>query len=189
MNEQHNPWTVIDEQKVYDNKWIAVTHYNVINPSGGKGVYGKIHFKSVAIGIVAVDDNMNTYLVGQYRFTINQYSWEIPEGGCPFNEDPLNAAKRELLEETGLKANHWQLLGESFLSNSVSDEKAIYYLATGLSQHEAEPEETEQLQTKKIPLQEAFAMVDNGIITDALAVLALQKTQLLLLQGQLHFNK
>jgi len=181
-SEQHNPWHVIDAKTVYDNNWISLIHHNIINPSGGNGIYGKVHFKNYAIGIVAVDENNNTYLVGQFRFTINQYSWEIPEGGCPFNEDPLNAAQRELLEETGLKANNWKLLGEAYLSNSVSDEKAIFYLATGLSQHNAEPEETEQLAIKKLPLEEVFKMVDNGIITDALAVIALQKVQLLLLQ-------
>ena len=188
MSETNNPWQIIDEALVYDNKYISLTHFNVINPSGGKGIYGKVHFKNYAIGIVAIDDKKSTYLVGQYRFTINQYSWEIPEGGCPFNEDPLIAAQRELLEETGLKATHWQLLGKSFLSNSVSDEKAIFYLATGLSQHEAAPEETEQLMVKKVPLQEAFDMIDKGTITDALSVLALQKVQLLLLQGKLNYN-
>ena len=187
MNEENNPWEIIDEKLIYDNKWISLTHYNVINPSGREGIYGKVHFKGIAIGIVAVDEDMNTYLVGQYRFTINQYSWEIPEGGCPFNEEPLQAAKRELLEETGLKASNWQLLGESFLSNSVSDEKAIYYLATSLTQHESEPEETEQLIVKKVSLQQAFDMVNNGIITDAVAVMALQKTQLLLMEGKLQF--
>jgi 8-oxo-dGTP pyrophosphatase MutT (NUDIX family) len=179
-----NPWTIIDQQTVYDNNWISLIHHNVINPSGGKGIYGKVHFKNYAIGVIAVDDEQNTYLVGQYRFTIDQYSWEIPEGGCPFNEDPLKAAQRELLEETGLKAAKWQLLGEAYLSNSVSDEKAIFYLATNLSQHQAEPEETEQLLLQKLPLQKVFEMVEEGSISDALAILALQKLQLLLLQNK-----
>ena len=83
MNEHHNPWQIIDEQKVYNNNWITVTHYNVINPSGNKGIYGKVHMKNVAIGIVPLDGELNTYIVGQYRFVLNEYSWEIPEGGGP----------------------------------------------------------------------------------------------------------
>ncbi|MEP6682971.1 MAG: NUDIX hydrolase, partial [Parafilimonas sp.] len=103
MNEENNPWQVLHQKEIYDNPWIHVTEYDVLNPSGNKGIYGKVHFKNVAIGIVPLDENMNTYLVGQYRFTINEYSWEIPEGGA-LNEEPLAAAQRELLEETGLKA-------------------------------------------------------------------------------------
>jgi len=183
--EHVNPWKIIDQQIVYDNPWISLIHHNVVTPGGANGIYGKVHFKNIAIGIVAVDAQMDTYLVGQYRFPIEQYSWEIPEGGCPAGEDPLVAAQRELLEETGLKAMHWQLVGQAYLSNSVSDELSMFYLATGLTQHEAEPEETEQLLLRKVPLQAAFDMIDNGLITDGLAILALQRVQLLLLQGRL----
>lgn len=185
MNEQHNPWQIIDEQEIYSNKWIQLTHYNVINPSGGKGVYGKIHFKNVAVGVVPLDENMNTYLVGQYRFAIDQYSWEIPEGGAPLHEDPLAAAQRELLEETGLKASNWQQVVNMHLSNSVSDEKSVIYVASGLSQHAAMPEETEQLIVKKIPFDEVYQMVQNGTITDSMTVAAILKIKLLLLEGKL----
>ena len=183
--DQQNPWKIIKQDIVYDNNWISLIHHEVINPSGGPGIYGKVHFKNYAIGVIAVDDDLQTYLVGQYRFTLNQYSWEIPEGGCPFQEDPLDAAKRELLEETGLKAANWLKIGEAYLSNSVSDEKAIYYLATGLSQFEAAPEETEQLALKKLPLSRVFEMINEGGITDALSVIALQNLQLLLLQHKI----
>jgi len=183
--ENQNPWKIIKQDIVYDNNWISLIHHEVINPSGGPGIYGKVHFKNYAIGVIAVDDQQNTCLVGQFRFTLDQYSWEIPEGGCPFEEDPLNAAKRELLEETGLKAANWLKIGEAYLSNSVSDEKAIYYLATGLTQFEAEPEETEQLALKKLPLSRVFEMIDEGAITDALSVIALQKLQLLMLQHKI----
>ena len=104
MKENHNPWKVLQEKEVYENKWISLTEYDVLNPSGGKGIYGKIHFKQLAIGIVPLDEKLNTYLIGQYRFTIDQYTWEIPAGGGPFEEDPIEAAKRELLEEAGLQA-------------------------------------------------------------------------------------
>ncbi len=109
MEEQKNPWQIISGKEVYDNKWINVTEYDVINPNGGKGIYGKVHFKNIAIGIVVLDDELNTWLVGQYRFTINEYTWEIPEGGGPLDIDPLVSAKRELLEETGLVAHEWTI--------------------------------------------------------------------------------
>lgn len=182
MSEEINPWKIINEKDVYDNPWIHLTEYDVINPSGGKGIYGKVHFKNRAIGIVALDDDLNTYLVGQFRFTINEYSWEIPEGGGPLNEEPLAAAQRELLEETGLKAKHWKQIMEIHLSNSVTDELAIIFVATDLSQHAAMPEETEQLAIKKLPFEEVYTMILNGKIKDALTVAAILQTKAMLLE-------
>ena len=122
MNEaQQNPWHVQRERLVYDNPWINLLHYYVINPSGGKGISGKVHFKNRAIGVLPLDAEGNTYMVGQYRFTIKQYSWEMPEGGGVIESDPLNAAKRELREETGLVAANWTRKMELHLSNSVTD--------------------------------------------------------------------
>src|ERR1700712_2143002 len=132
QHPEENPWQVKSETTVYDNPWINLTEYQVINPSGNPGIYGKIHFKNRAIGIVPLDADLNTYLVGQYRFALNEYSWEIPEGGGPLADDPLDAAKRELLEETGLTAANWTEIQQMHLSNSVSDELCIIYLATGL---------------------------------------------------------
>ena len=132
MEAEKNPWQILSEKNIYDNNWINVTEYDVINPNGGKGIYGKVHFKNIAIGVVPLDEEYNTYLVGQYRFTIDQYSWEIPEGGC-LNESPLDAAKRELLEETGLKANNWQQIIEMYLSNSVTDEHCFVFVAKELN--------------------------------------------------------
>lgn len=183
--EKHNPWQIIDSNDVYDNNWIKVTHFNVINPSGGNGIYGKVHFKNIAIGIVPLDEQMNTYIVGQFRFPINVYSWEIPEGGGPLQDDPLDSAKRELLEETGLKAERWIKILDMHLSNSVCDEACSIYVATGLSQHAAMPEETEQLVIKKIPFDEVYQMVQSGKITDAVTVAAILKTKLMLLDGTL----
>ena len=185
MNEQKNPWTILSSEEIYDNKWIQLTEYDVLNPAGAKGIYGKVHFKNVAIGIVPLDDDMNTYLVGQYRFTLNQYSWEIPEGGGPLQEQPLDAAKRELLEETGLKAAHWQQVLEMHLSNSVSDEYSISFIARGLQQFAPMPEETEQLVVKKIKFDEAYQMVKDGLITDSVSVAAIMKVKLMLVEGLL----
>jgi 8-oxo-dGTP pyrophosphatase MutT (NUDIX family) len=174
----NSPWTILDQDLRYDNPWISVTEYQVLNPHGGKGIYGKVHFKNLAIGIVALDDEGSIYLVGQYRFPLDCFSWEIPEGGGPLDIDSLESAKRELLEETGIKARNWERLLGMHLSNSVSDEWCIVYLATGLSQHEAQPEDTERLYVKKVSLEEAFAMVDREEITDAITVAALLKMRL-----------
>ncbi len=153
MNQEENPWKTLTSKSVYENPWIQLTEFDVINPGGGTGIYGKVHFKNRAVGVMVLDEHRNTYLVGQYRYTIDEYSWEIPEGGGPVGTDPLDSAKRELLEETGLVAQQWSILLEMHLSNSVSDELAILYLATDLTQFQAEPEETEQLQIKKLPLK------------------------------------
>lgn len=181
----NNPWQIISSKPIYDNKWISVTEYDVINPSGGKGIYGKVHFKNAAIGILPLDEEMNTYLVGQYRFPLEQYSWEIPEGGGPLDVDILESAKRELLEETGLEAQQWTKLMEFHLSNSVSDEHGHIYLARVLTQKQAQPEETEDLAVKKLPFDEAYRMVENGAITDSMAVAAILKVKIMLLEGKL----
>ncbi|MFY7964888.1 MAG: NUDIX domain-containing protein [Chitinophagaceae bacterium] len=179
---EENNWRIIDENIVYENKWISLHHYNVINPNGGEGIYGKVHFKNIAIGIIPIDEQENTWLVGQYRFPLNIYSWEIPEGGCPLDEMPLDAAKRELLEETGLVANYWQQIFITHLSNSISDELCIVFIAKDLIQQQANPDETEHLQIKKLPLKEVFKMVESNVITDSVSVIALQKLELMMLK-------
>jgi 8-oxo-dGTP pyrophosphatase MutT (NUDIX family) len=183
--QQKNPWTIKDSKAIYQNAWIDVTEYDVINPAGKPGIYGKVHFKNIAVGVVPITPDMHIYLVGQYRFTIDAYSWEIPEGGCPEGTDPLQTAIRELKEETGLVAAKYKELMRLHLSNSVSDELAIIYLATELKQEDAEPEETEALQIKKVSLSDAFGMVADGTITDAMSVAALTKIELLQVQGLL----
>ena len=185
MDENNNPWKVNSAKEVYDNNWINVTEYDVINPSGGKGIYGKVHFKNIAIGVIVLDDEQNTYLVGQYRFVLNAYSWEIPEGGGAESEEHLDAAKRELLEETGLVANNWKEILRMHLSNSVSDELAVIFLARGLTLQTACPEETEQLRVKKLPFKELLQLVLDGKITDAMTVAAVLKLKLMMLEGDL----
>ena len=175
-----NPWKIEDRREVYENRWIKVTEYDVINPSGGKGIYGKVHFKNRALGIVAMDEALNIYLVGQYRFVLDQYSWEIPEGGGPMDEDPLEGAKRELEEETGVVAAYWEKLMDFHLSNSVSDELGHIFLATGLSEGEASPEETEDITVKKLHIDEAYRMVLTGEITDSMSVAAIFRVKLLI---------
>lgn len=175
MEQTNNPWQITGETPIYDNPWISVTEFKVINPSGGKGIYGKVHFKNLAVGVAAVDDDGHLWMVGQYRFPLDKYSWEIPEGGCPLGTDPLEAAKRELREETGLIATEWTKLLEIHLSNSVSDEFGIIWKATGLDRYAPEPEETERLDVKKITLDEAYRLVETFEITDSLSVAAIQR--------------
>ncbi len=167
-----NPWQTLSSETVYDNNWIKVEHHQVINPSGNNGIYGTIHFKNLAVGIVVLDEDLNTYLVGQYRYPLNEYSLEIPEGGAPLSEDPLEMAKKELKEETGISAKLWQQIGVLHTSNSATDEKAIIYLATELTFGAPQPEDTEQLIVNKIPFTTFISMIVEGKITDAISVCA-----------------
>ncbi|MBV9868254.1 MAG: NUDIX hydrolase [Abitibacteriaceae bacterium] len=180
MSEKYsNPWQTTGSRDIYSNPWIAVREDAVIRPDGAAGIYGVVHYKNKAIGVLPVDAAGYIYLVGQHRYPLNIYSWEIPEGGCPVGEEPLEGAKRELLEETGLQADSWQILGTAQLSNSVSDEEAIYYLATDLHQGEAQPEGTEELRIKHIPFEQALQMVLDGEITDAISVMGILRYALL----------
>lgn len=172
-------WQQKSQEIVYDNAWIQVRHEEVIRPNSSEGTYGVIHFKSNAIGIVAVDDEDNTWLVKQSRYPNNETTIEIPEGGGLLNELPLDAAKRELKEETGLTANNWQPLLELRTSNSVTDEKAYIFLATDLTQGEQALEETEDIDVLKLPIQKAITMAMSGEIIDAMSVAALLKLSVL----------
>jgi 8-oxo-dGTP pyrophosphatase MutT (NUDIX family) len=180
-----NPWTILGEKKVYDNKWIGITEYDVLNPNGGRGIYGKIHFKNLAIGVLPLDEEGYTYLVGQYRFPLEAYSWEIPEGGGDMDVPPVVSAQRELLEETGLVASEWVHILDMHLSNSVSDERGYVFLARKLEQRTAMPEETEQLIVRRVHFEEAYQMVERGEITDSMSVAGILKVKLMLLEGKL----
>ena len=171
-DELKNPWLTISSKRIYDNPWIIVREDRVVRPDGQSGIYGVVHYKNIAVGVLALEDD-HIYLVGQYRYPLKRYSWEIPEGGCPEGEEPLLAAQRELREETGLEAARWQMLGEAHLSNSVADEYAVWFVATGLVPGEVRPEGTEKLSVRRVLLSEALTMALDGEITDALSLLAL----------------
>ncbi|QOR75974.1 MAG: NUDIX hydrolase [Thermoflavifilum sp.] len=183
-----NPWLTTGERMVYDNPWIRVTEYQVIRPSGNPGIYGVVHFKNLAIGVVPMDADGQLWLVGQYRYPLKAYSWEIPEGGGPLDVDPLISAQRELLEETGIRADRWDLILTMHLSNSVSDEQAFVYLATGLSYHDSQPEETEQLQLRRVSLDAAYADVVEGRITDSISVAAILRLMLMKKENRLIYG-
>ncbi len=169
-----NPWKTLSSKQVYESPWIEVIHNECINPAGKPSVYGTIKFKNLAIGILPLDENNYTWLVGQWRYPLNQYSWEIPEGGGKIGIDPLDSAKRELKEETGIEAKNYEHILTLHLSNSASDETAYVYIARELSFGASEPEESEDITVKKVHLEEAFQMVREGSITDAISVAAIQ---------------
>jgi 8-oxo-dGTP pyrophosphatase MutT (NUDIX family) len=170
-----NPWTTNNNTTIYENAWIKLEHHDVVIPSGKEGVYGKVCFKNKAIGIIPIDRDGNTWLVGQFRYTLNAYSWEIPMGGGPINEDFLESAKRELKEETGLTAEKWTNIMTIHTSNSVTDEEGFVYLAEELTSGETAFEETEQIEILKLPLVEAVQKVMDGEITDAISIAGLLK--------------
>jgi 8-oxo-dGTP pyrophosphatase MutT (NUDIX family) len=185
-NEAKNPWTRLSRSEKYENPWIKVTEDQVLTPSGKEGIYGVVNFKNIAIGVLPLDADHNTWLVGQYRYPLDLYSWEIPEGGCLIGkESKLEAAQRELKEETGLEAAKWTEIMEVHLSNSVTDEVGYVFVAQNLTMGMAEPEDCEELALKQLPFEEAFAMCMRGEITDSLTLLALLKTKLLMDQGLL----
>lgn len=177
-DDTENPWKTLTTREIYDNPWISVREDLVVRPDGEQGIYGVVHYKNIAIGILAIEDN-SIYLVGQYRYPLDLYSWEIPEGGCGEGEDTLSAAQRELEEETGLRAQNWRKLGEAHLSNSVSDELAIWFLATDLTQGQHRPEGTEKLMVQRVPFEDALRMCASSEITDALSLLAIMNYHIL----------
>ncbi len=180
-----NPWQTISTTEIYDNPWITVRENKVINPSGGDGIYGVVHFKNLAIGIIPVDKDQHTWLVGQYRYSLEEYSWEIPMGGSLHADGPLKGAKRELQEETGLTATNWQQLMKIHPSNSVTDEVGYVFLATNLTQGEMQHEETEDLIIKRVPLDHAIEMAMTDEITDCISAAALLRLGLGMQKGEI----
>lgn len=171
--DESNPWKTVGSRPIYDNPWINVREDSVVRPDGRPGIYGVVHFKSRAIGVLPVDERGRIWVVGQYRYALGRYSWEIPEGGCPEGEAPEEAARRELREETGLEASRLEFLASSHLSNSVSDELGLIFRATGLSQGESEPEGTERISVRRMEWDEVWGMLRSGEITDSMSVIAL----------------
>ena len=169
MSNAKSPWKTLSARTVYDNPWIRVEEHEVINPSGGQSEYGKVCFKNRAVAILALDDADRIYLVGQHRYTLDEYSWELPMGGAALGEDPQAAAERELKEETGLNAKHWTRLMHLHTSNSITDEHGFVYVARELTPGEQALEETEELEVKTVPFAEAVQWVLSGTITDAIS--------------------
>ncbi len=178
-----NPWETIKSEVKYNNPWIKVTEHKVIDAAKEDGIYGTVHFKNLALGIIPLDENYNTWLVGQYRYPLKQYSWEICEGGGKLDTSPLLSAQRELMEEVGIKANNWTKVMDIHLSNSVSDELGIIYVAKELNYFTPTPDGNEVLKLKKLPFNTVFTMVMNGEITDSLSVAGILKVKFLMDKG------
>ncbi len=178
-------WTELETEVKYSNPWIEVSESKVLNPNGGEGIYGVVKFKNLAIGVIPIDNEGYTWLVGQERYPFDgKFTWEIVEGGGPLDVDPIISAKRELLEETGLKAQEWELIQEMDLSNSATTEVAMIYTAKNLTMHQVDPDETEKLQVKRVKLEEVYDMVRNGEIVDSLSVAGILKLQLMTFEAQ-----
>ena len=162
MNEATNPWTKLSSEVKYENPWIKIIEDKVLNPVGKDGIYGVVHFKTRAIAIIPLDEDNNTWIVGQYRYPLNSYEWEVIEGGCPEGTPPIDTAKRELIEEAGIVAEKFEMILEMQLSNSTTDEISYTYIARQLRHIEAQPEEDEQLCIKKLPFSEVYEMAMRG---------------------------
>ncbi|RJG41991.1 NUDIX domain-containing protein [Motilimonas pumila] len=173
-----NPWQTLNISTRYENPWLKVEHHDAINPAGQACIYGKVHFKTRAVGIIPIDENGYTWLVGQTRYTLNEFSWEIPMGGVPLDETNLAGAQRELLEETGLEAQQWQSLLAIHTSNSVTDEQGEVFVARQLSQQQACPEPSEDIQMLHLPWHQVVEMALEGQITDAISLAAILKLAL-----------
>lgn len=177
-SEHIGPWTRRSRAVAYENAWITVLHDDVARPDGSPGIYGVVHFANLAVGAVVLDDDDRVLLVGQHRYTLDSYSWEIPEGGVPAGESAPDGARRELREETGVEAEGWREIARLHLSNSISDEAGILFTAHATSHGVASPEPTEDLAIRWLPFDEALAMTMDGRITDAMTIIGLQRTAL-----------
>ncbi len=179
-NDVNNPWTTVGSEIKYENRYIKIVENKVKNPSGNDAIYGVVHFKTYAVAIIPLDEQNNTWIVGQYRYPQNSYEWEVVEGGCPEGTLPLDTAYRELIEEVGLKAESLELILEMQLSNSTTDEVSYTYLARGLTFVGEQPDEDERLEVKKIPFEELYQMVLRNEIRDGLSVASILRAKIVL---------
>ncbi len=181
---QIGPWTTLTVESIYRNPWIHVEHHNVIRPDGREGIYGVVHFAHRALGVVPLSDDGFIWLVGQHRYPLDVYSWEIPEGGAEASETPLQGIQRELSEEAGLQAKEWIELGSVHTSNSVCNETATVFLALGITQGISHPDAEELLAVKKVYFREAVRMAAEGEITDAISIVALFRAEKWLMKNR-----
>jgi 8-oxo-dGTP pyrophosphatase MutT (NUDIX family) len=172
------PWRRRTRSEAYANAWITVWHDEVDRPDGSDGIYGVVHFENLAVGVVVLDDDDRVLLVGQHRYTLDAWSWEIPEGGVPDGEPAEDGARRELREETGVDADEWRTLCQFHLSNSISDESGVLFAARARLHGEPSPDPTEELTTRWVPFDAAMTMIAMGEITDAMTIMGLQAVAL-----------
>jgi len=183
--EDGNPWSVTARYVPFKNDWLHIEKNDVIRPDGGAGEYTVVRLRRLAVGVLPIEPDGGVHLVGQWRFPLARYSWEIPEGGGEPGEAPLACAKRELEEETGLRAANWAPILEMDLSNSVTDEAGIVFLATGLQPGQKQPEATEVLRHRRAPFIDVLARVIDGRIRDSLTVAAMLRAHHMAVTGAL----
>lgn len=174
-----NPWQTLSVELKYDNPWIRIEEHQVINPAGKPGIYGTVQFKNRAVAILPLFENGDTLLVGQFRYPLQQYHWELPMGGAPENESILDCAKRELQEETGFSAQNWQQILTTHLSNSITQEVGYTFVAKELQEGQMALEETEDITLQRLPFEQVFQQVMRGDITDAMTIASVMKARLL----------
>ncbi len=185
MKPAGKPWRALEERPVYDNPWINLREFQAEAPTGAQTVYGVAHFKNIAVGVLPIHNDGTIVLVGQHRFPMKDYSWEIPEGGVPVAADPLEGARRELVEEAGLEAANWQEVLRFQLSNSVTDERGVGYIATGLSPVPAAPDATEELALARVHFLDALEQALCGRILDMITVAILLRAYHMAREGLL----
>ena len=187
MTQPPKPWRIKSARTVYNNKWVMLREYQTVAPTGADAVYGLVHIHNLALGVLPIDHEGNTILIGQQRFPFGRYSWELPEGGGPPDVPPLEGAQRELSEEAGLKAANWlPLLTDVHLSNSTTDERAFAFIAWGLSPDQTfAKDSSEELSVRRVPFAEALKMAVSGEIADGFSLVMLLKADHLLRTGAL----
>lgn len=185
LKPRGQPWSVTSQKAVYDNPWISLTEYQTVAPTGRPALYGKVAFKNRAIGVVPLHVDGTVTLVGQHRFPHANYSWELPEGGAPLDEDPLDGAKRELAEEVGLLAGDWRQILTMELSNSITDEFCHGFLAMDLTPTATAPDETEDLAIARVPFGQALDAAVSGHMPDSLTVALLLRVHHMAVKGEL----
>jgi 8-oxo-dGTP pyrophosphatase MutT (NUDIX family) len=185
MKPSGRPWTATAERVVYENPWLKISEHDAVAPTGHQALYGVVGFKNYAIGILPLHEDGTVTLVGQNRFPLRAYSWEIPEGGGALDVDPLESARRELREETGLTASDWREVLRFEVSNSVTDERGYGYIATGLSQAETDPDETEVIHIARRPFREVLDLALSGMIPDLITLAMLLRAYHMAVEGRL----
>jgi 8-oxo-dGTP pyrophosphatase MutT (NUDIX family) len=180
-------WKGGTERVAFESGWIRVIEQTAIAPTGKPAPYGLVRFKNLAVAVLPIHDDGTVTLVGQHRFPLNDYSWELPEGGAPLHEDPLAGAKRELAEETGLVAAEWREVMRTQLSNSITDERMVGYVALGLSETASahKPDETEAIALARVPFGEALEAAMAGQLADMLTVAMLLRGYHMAREGSL----
>jgi 8-oxo-dGTP pyrophosphatase MutT (NUDIX family) len=184
-DEDGDPWIVKGVTHAFENDWFRIDEHDVVRPDGAPGYYGVVRIRRVAVGVLPIDAEGGVHLVGQWRFPLGRYSWEMPEGGAEPGEDVRLCAERELAEETGLTARSLIKVLEMDVSNSITDEQAVMFLATDLTEGQAQPEPTEVLRRRRAHFLDVLARVASGAIRDSLTVAAVLRAHHMAVNGEL----